>query len=185
MQYATNAGATQRLVADLHDAGVDAWSVRADLSSPQGVDELVCAVDQVIERDSTHEVTALVNNAGLMLSPSFGSATAADFDRYLALNARAPLLLTQALADRMRSVGGVVNVFSVGTHFASPGDIVYAMSKAALESLTKNAAPALAERGIGINTVLPGFTDNGHPAFRDVEVRAYLASYAALGLASK
>lgn len=67
----------------------------------------------------------------------------------------------------MSSGSSVVNISSAAAHFSSSGDIVYAMTKAALESLTINAVPSLATRGIRINSVVPGFTDNGHAAFRN------------------
>jgi 3-oxoacyl-[acyl-carrier protein] reductase len=107
--------------------------------------------------------------------------TADDFDMFMAVNARAPLLLTQRLGSRMLSGGSIVNVSSMGAQFSSPGDIVYAMSKAALESLTLHAAQAFATRGIRINTVIPGFTDNGNPAFADPRTLAYMSGYSSLG----
>jgi 3-oxoacyl-[acyl-carrier protein] reductase len=66
-------------------------------------------------------------------------------------------------------------------HFSSPGDIIYAMSKAAVEAFTRHAAESLAGKGIRINAVIPGFTDNGHPAFQDPAIRAYLGEFSVLG----
>jgi len=81
----------------------------------------------------------------------------------------------------MRTGGSIVNISSAGAHFSSPGDIVYSMTKAAVESLTANAAEALAPLGIRINNVVPGFTDNGHPAFQIPQAREYMSSFAVLG----
>ena len=58
---------------------------------------------------------------------------------------------------------------------------MYAMSKAALEAMTFHAAEALAARGIRINTVMPGFTDNGHEAFENLKVRDFMSSFSVLG----
>lgn len=135
----------------------------------------------MLSNNTGYTVAALVNNATRLLGPSFGETTPAQFDAYFALNARAPFLLAQELCRRMTAGGGVVNVSSASAHFSSPGDIVYAMSKAALESLTRNMAEAAAARGIRVNTVVPGFTDNGHPGFHDPAVRSYMGSFAVLG----
>ena len=116
-----------------------------------------------------------------MLSPSFAATSASDFDRYFSLNVRAPFMLTRHLAELMVEGGSVVNVSSAAAHFSSPNDITYAMSKAALEAMTVHAAPELARRGIRINTVIPGFTDNGHPAFDDPNVLAHMSSFAVMG----
>ena len=81
----------------------------------------------------------------------------------------------------MLNGGSIVNISSASAHFSSPGDIIYAMTKAALESFTRNVAEAVADRGIRANVVIPGFTDNGHPAFSDDRVRQYMSSFSVLG----
>jgi len=154
---------------------------RADLATADGLESLVSDVDAVLAANPQYELRALVNNAARLLGPSFDRATIEQFDDYFALNTRAPFFLSQALAERMTPGGSIVNISSAGAHFSSPTDIVYAMSKAAVESLTVNAAEALAVRQLRINTVIPGFTDNGHEAFRNPEVLAYLSTFAVLG----
>lgn len=152
------------------------------MSTPDGIDHLLTAVRNYLADDQRRELHGLVNNAGKLLGPSLTDATPAGFDNYFAVNTKAPFFLTQQLTPLMpNGRGSVVNISSAGAHFSSPGDIVYAMSKAALESLTANAAEALAARGIRINTVIPGLTDNGHPAFQDPRLADYLSSLSVLG----
>lgn len=179
--FVTRMEMAQALSDSIVEAGGDCWLIQADLTTVEGVDDLVAQVDQILAAHRHQELQGLVNNAARMLGPAFGSATANEYDAYFALNTRAPFLLTQALSKRMRPGSGIVNISSAAAHFASPGDIVYAMTKAAVESLTVNAAPALAGRGIRINSVVPGFTDNGHAAFQDPEVREHMSGFSALG----
>lgn len=141
---------------------------------------LVRGVTEIVASQPKSTLQALVNNAALLLGPSFEAATVSEFDRYFAVNSRAPLFLSQSLSKLMESGGSIVNISSAGAHFSSPGDIVYAMTKAAVESFTKNAAQALAENGIRINAVMPGFTDNGHAAFKNPDVRRHMASHSVL-----
>ncbi len=179
--YATGLERARLLRDTVVAAGGTCWLVQADLATVEGVDSLVDQIDEILTVRNRHQLLGLVNNAARMLGPAFASATAREYDAYFALNTRAPFLLTQALAERMPRGGGIVNVSSAAAHFASPGDIVYAMTKAAIESLTVNAAPALAHRGIRINTVVPGFTDNGHAAFRDPQIREHMSGLSVFG----
>jgi len=155
--------------------------VNSDLSVDAGVDDLVGYVDDLLAKQSSHSLVALVNNAAKLLGPSFFDATSEQFDEYFRLNAKAPFFLSQQFSLRMPPGASVVNVSSASAHFSSPGDIVYAMTKATVESLTKNMAEAVASRGIRVNAVIPGFTDNGHHAFQDPTVREYMSGFAVLG----
>ncbi|MCI0143948.1 SDR family oxidoreductase [Arthrobacter bambusae] len=179
--YASNSDRASKLQREVGELGGTCSMVQADLRTEEGVGQLVDSVDDLLRSQPTHALHALVNNAAKLLGPSFSDATPAQFDEYFALNVKAPFFLTQRLVTRMHPGGSIVNVSSAGAHFSSPGDIVYAMSKAAIESLTMNAAEWLATRAIRINTVIPGFTDNGHSAFRIDEVREYLSTFAVLG----
>lgn len=154
--------------------------VRADLSSEEGIATLVEAVRHR-SSSSGLRISALVNNAAKLLGPSFVDATPESFDEYVAINVKAPLFLTQSLSQEMQAGSSIVNISSASAHIASAGDIVYAMTKGALESLTRNMGEALASRGIRVNAVIPGFTDNGHPAFADDKALAYMSSLSALG----
>jgi 3-oxoacyl-[acyl-carrier protein] reductase len=181
VHYASNRTGADELVATLGNAGGTAWSIQADLATDDGIDSLVEGVERIVGQDSCRRLGALVNNASCMLSPPFGQTNGSDFDAYFALNVRAPLILTQRLSSLMPSGSSVVNVSSAAAHFASPNDIAYAMSKAALEAMTVHAAPALAGRGIRVNSVIPGFTDNGHPVFKDHAILDHMSSFAAMG----
>jgi len=180
-QYRGNHDKARDLADSLGGLGRHCHLVTADLATDEGVDRVVAFVDEVLEQHPSYSLRALVNNAAKLLGPSFMDATPAQFDEYFSLNAKAPFFLAQQLTTRMPPGGGIVNVSSASAHFSSPGDIVYAMSKATIESLTKNMAEAVAARGLRVNTVVPGFTDNGHPAFRDTQIREYMSSFAVLG----
>lgn len=164
----------------LENAGGRCELVQAELSSMDGIATIVDAVRSRASA-SAMQVAALVNNAAKLLGPSFTAATPASFDEYVAINTRAPFFLSQLLSQDMAAGASIVNISSASAHIASAGDIIYAMTKNALESLTRDMAEALAPRGIRVNAVVPGFTDNGHPAFTDNRALAYMGSLSALG----
>ncbi|KQR47602.1 hypothetical protein ASF87_01090 [Microbacterium sp. Leaf161] len=179
-QYRSNAERANILRATIQDSGGGCDLVKADLSSMDGIHSFVEAVRERAS-GSQRSVSTLVNNAAKMLGPSFTEATPASFDEFVSLNTRAPLFLAQLLSRDMVAGASIVNISSASAHIASAGDLVYAMTKSALESLTRNMAEALAPRGIRVNAVVPGFTDNGHPAFSNDAAVAYMSELSMLG----
>ncbi len=180
-QYRSRHENAQEIIDEIEAKGGYIWAVQADLISRPGIRLLVDRVAEVLDLLPGSELAGVVNNAAAMLGPSFGAATIEEFDEYFAINTRAPLFVTQGLAEHMGAGCSVVNISSVATHIASANDILYAMSKAALEAFTRHSAEALAKLGARVNCVLPGFTDNGHPAFQVAAVREHMGSYSVLG----
>ncbi|MAU22344.1 MAG: short-chain dehydrogenase [Martelella sp.] len=120
------------------------------------------------ELDRDGPVACLVNCAGLYEKRGVFDTTLADFDRAMAVNVRAPFVLSQYLARGMAVRGGgvIVNVASLAATIGSPL-ISYGTSKAAVVGLTKSLARALAPHGIRVNAVSPGITDTA--IARDVD----------------
>lgn len=82
--------------------------------------------------------------------------TIENWDTALDLNLRAPFLLAQECAKKMTDGGLIVNITDVGAQKAWSRYPSYTVSKAALESLTKILARALAPK-IRVNAIAPGF----------------------------
>lgn len=181
VQFNSNRAAADELVSSIHAEGGSAHALQADLGTDAGVARFGDEVAELLRTHPEYELHALVNNAAKLLGPSFFDATPEQFDVYFAINTKAPFFLAQRLSTLMTAGGAIVNVSSAGVHFSSPGDIVYAMSKAAVESLTVNMAEAVAKLGIRVNAVIPGFTDNGHDAFKVEAVLEYMSGFAVLG----
>ncbi|HUH89342.1 MAG TPA: SDR family oxidoreductase [Lysobacter sp.] len=114
-------------------------------------------------------IDLLINNAGVLhAGERFGSVTATCLDDSWHTNAAGPFLLTQALAPLLADGAHVTNLSSVlgsiagKTAFRTPS---YSMAKAALNMATVLLAHALAERGIVVMALHPGWvrTDMGGP----------------------
>ncbi|MBD1589423.1 3-oxoacyl-ACP reductase [Pseudomonas typographi] len=106
-------------------------------------------------------VDILVHNAGITRDKTVANMAAELWDPVIAVNLDAPRLLTEALfaAGSLRDDARVVLLSSVSAIGGNRGQANYAASKAGLVGLAEALAPILAERGIGIAAVAPGFIE--------------------------
>jgi 3-oxoacyl-[acyl-carrier protein] reductase len=130
-----------------------AVTVEADLADPGAATRVLDAAEAAVG-----PVTALVNVHTHFEAGGLLDATADQIDRHLAVNVRGTLLLTAEFVRRVRAPGRIVN-FTSGLPLE--GEIAYAASKGAVESITVSAAAELASRGITVNAIDPGPTDTG------------------------
>lgn len=104
-------------------------------------------------------IDALVNNAALTTRGKIEETDAAFFDRILAVNTRAPLLLTRALLPALQaSKGCVLNIGSVLAHCGQANLLAYSVSKGGLMTMTRNLADSLGPRGVRVNQLNVGWT---------------------------
>jgi len=107
--------------------------------------------------DAFGEVDGLVNCAGIARYEPVGAIGLDSIEIQLRVNLVAPLLLSQAVAEHLGSRGGaIVNVSSTLSEHVAQSTVVYAATKAALNTLTKGLALELAPAGVRVNAVLPG-----------------------------
>ncbi len=103
-------------------------------------------------------VDILVNAAGVIIRRDLPEVTPDDFDEVMAVNVRAPFLLTQEIGWRMRERGRgcIVNVASVAGEEVTGAPLMYQASKAALIHLTRGFAARLGPQ-VRVNAVGPGY----------------------------
>ncbi|MGP4021677.1 SDR family oxidoreductase [Saccharopolyspora sp. 5N708] len=143
--YATDEAAANAVAAE-----TGARAVPVDLAETDDVHRLFAAVE---------ELDILVNNAGIPSTTPLLELSEADYDRVMAVNAKGTFLAMQQAARRMREGGRIVNISTMSTTWASPGESAYVASKAAVEQLAHVAAKELGPRGITVNAVSPGPID--------------------------
>lgn len=120
---------------------------QADLTDPQQIYSLL---------SNFESLDVLVNSAAFMPSGNVDALSLENWDTSLDLNLRAPFLLAQECSKKMSNGGVIVNITDVGAQKTWSRYPSYTVSKAALESLTKILARALAPK-IRVNAIAPGF----------------------------
>lgn len=158
------------VTSDLEGSEVEADDhVAADLSTGQGPDMLIA---EVTRRHGA--LTALILSHAHDVESGVLDTTAESFDRHIAVNARASLLLIAAFARQSQGGGAIIALTS--DHVT--GNLPYGASKGALDRLVISAARELGPRGISANVLNPGPIDTG---WMDDDTRAALAGMTPLG----
>ncbi len=98
------------------------------------------------------KIDGLVNNAAWLVRSNIHTTNAELFDRAMAINVRAPLLLIQAALKSMEATqGSVLNIGSINAYTGEANQLAYSISKGALMTLSRNLADALGRQGIRVN----------------------------------
>jgi 3-oxoacyl-[acyl-carrier protein] reductase len=155
VHYGSNENAAADTIAEIERTGGQAFPVRAQLGVDGDVDTLLAALEEGLGRTP---LDILVNNAAIATFDATIDATPEQFEREFAINVRAPFFITQRALPLLRDGGRIINISSGVTCFATP-QIVYSMTKGALNVLGRSLANIVGERGITVNNVSPGVTD--------------------------
>jgi 3-oxoacyl-[acyl-carrier protein] reductase len=180
VHYGTNEDAAKKTVAAIEQTGGRAFALRAELGVDGDVDTLY---DSLIQELAGKRLDVLVNNAAIVdYTATVEQATRESYDRLFAINVRAPLFITQRVLPLISDGGSIINVSSGVTWFAIP-EIVYSMTKGALNVFTRSLAHTQGARRITVNTVSPGITETDMNSWLqgDPDSQQRVANMTALG----
>jgi len=159
VNYSRNRAAAAGVADAIKRAGGKAITVAADVASESDVVRLFNTTDKELG-----PITALVNNAGILEQQmKLENMSASRLERVFATNITGCFLCAREAVKRMSTKhggagGAIVNVSSFASRLGSPGEYVdYAASKGALDTMTIGLAKEVAEEGIRVNAVRPGF----------------------------
>ncbi len=144
--------------AELAAAGLALSIELADLTSEEEIERLLARLGALPPID------VLIHNAGISAVGRFAQSALERQQQVVALNLRAPLLLTAGILgqDRLAAGGSLVFIASLSRFTAYPGAAVYAATKDGLASYARSLAVGLHPRGIHVLTVYPGPTRTAH-----------------------
>lgn len=119
----------------------------AELADPDSPPRIVAAAVAAYG-----EIHGLVNNAAYICRSDLETTDAAVFDRVMAINARAPMLMIKAALPYLKATrGSVVNIGSINAYTGEPRQLAYSMSKSALMTMSRNLANVLAQERVRVN----------------------------------
>ena len=156
VNYVSNEEAAKRVMEEVQGFGVRALTVRADTSDLPAVKDMFRTVVRELGG-----VDVLVNNAGVVDDRFLLMLTEDSLNRSLDINIKGYFHCAQQAALKMmrKKSGIIVNVSSVSSVMAIPGQSVYSATKGAVNALTATLAKELAPYGIRVNAVAPGFVE--------------------------
>jgi 3-oxoacyl-[acyl-carrier protein] reductase len=136
---------------------VDGTALTLDVTAPDAVDKIT----EHVTANYGGKLDILVNNAGITRDKLLANMDEGRWDSVIAVNLLAPLHLTEGLADSgtLADGGRVIGLSSMAGIAGNRGQTNYATTKAGMIGLTDALADKLAEKGITINAVAPGFIE--------------------------
>lgn len=153
VNYAGRRDKAEQVVADIQNAGGTAVALQGDVADAASVAAMFERFDQAFGPS----LDILFANAGIYELQPVQDADVAHYDKTLDVNVRGVYLTVLQAAKRLADHGRVVITGSViGDKVPFPGHAAYAMSKSAVQGLTRGWARDLGPRGITVNCVQPG-----------------------------
>jgi 2-keto-3-deoxy-L-fuconate dehydrogenase len=181
-----DAGAAQRIAAEITQAGGTAAGYQCDVSQPASVEALFQAVSATSPR-----LDILVNNAGIAHVGTIEQTTPDDLDRVYRVNVLGVYLCARAAVPAMLRQGGgvILNMASIASLIGLPDRFAYSMSKGAVLTMTRSIAVDYVKRGIRCNCICParihtpfvdGYLAANYPG-RETEMMKTLSEYQPIG----
>jgi acetoacetyl-CoA reductase len=150
--YSRDVEAAKRFLQDHEDTG--ATIHQGNIANHEDCERVV---DEVVEQHGRLDV--LVNNAGINLDKTVRKMSAEEWDRVVHTNLSGAFYLSRSVLQHMidRGYGRIINISSVIGERGNVGQANYAAAKSGLFGLTMSLALEVANRGITVNSVAPGF----------------------------
>ncbi|MET7301786.1 SDR family oxidoreductase [Embleya sp. NPDC005575] len=155
VHFGTDEDGARATVEEIERTGGAALAVGARLGVDDDVETLFAGVEAGL---AGRPLDILVNNAAAAPAGPLGVTTRAEFDHLFAVNVRAVYFIIERALPLLSDGGRIVSISSVATRMASSSQTSFAMTKAAVETMSKTLANQLGTRGITVNAVAPGAT---------------------------
>ncbi len=140
---------TEKLV---KEKGSRCSQIIADISTTNGCEEIVNAIGE-------KSLSVLVNNAAIATVAPIAEHSLDDWNRTIAVNVTAPVILSQKFLPQMKKGSSIVNILSTAAKNAYTNWSSYCMSKFALRGFSETLREELRPRGIRVIAVYPGAVD--------------------------
>jgi 3-oxoacyl-[acyl-carrier protein] reductase len=160
VNYSQSEAQAREVVAEIEYSGGQAVEIRADVSQDRQARKLI---EDTVARFGRLDV--LINNAGwtrYIPHHQLEDLNEEVLEKTWAVIVKGPIYCIRAAVPHLKANGGgtVINITSSAAFSATGSSVIYCAAKAALASVTKSLARALAPE-IRVNAIAPGFVDTG------------------------
>lgn len=140
--------------AKMQQEGYSFAMIKADVADYQ---QVVTMIEQVEKEHGTIDI--LVNNAGITRDGAFRKMSFENWDVVMKTNLYSAFNCSRGVINQMidQQYGRIINISSVNGQRAQFGQVNYAAAKAGMHGLTKTLAVEVANKGITVNTISPGY----------------------------
>ncbi|OPY18864.1 MAG: 3-ketoacyl-(acyl-carrier-protein) reductase [Methanomethylovorans sp. PtaU1.Bin073] len=178
VNYNKNGKSAAELVDLIHEKGLSASMIKADVSSEDEVKDMFSSI-----KEKHSKIDVLVNNAGIMQNGLLALTGTELFDHTIDVNLKGTFLCTRYATNIMRKQrsGRIVNISSIVGLQGSEGQTAYSASKAAVIGFTRSAAKELGRYGITVNAVAPGLIETDLIKDMKPDIRDKILSSISLG----
>ena len=154
VNYSHSDEEAQKVLQTIKDNGGDGMTYKADVTDPEQVKKMMRDVFKAYG-----SIDVLVNNAGIVRDEFLLALQKETMDKCFELNVKGYVYCAQSAVLKMmkQKHGVIINMSSVSSKLALPGQAVYSATKGAVNSMTQTLAKELAGYGIRVNAVCPGF----------------------------
>jgi 3-oxoacyl-[acyl-carrier protein] reductase len=155
VNYASSKADADRVVGEIVKVGGKAVAIQADVAKRADLERLFAETKAKLGKPNI-----LVNNAGVYRFAPLEAVTEQDFHSHFDTNVLGAILATQEAVKAFDGSGGsVINISTIASTNPSPNTLLYAASKSAIDTITRELALELAPKGIRVNAIAPGMTE--------------------------
>ncbi|AWG20754.1 3-ketoacyl-ACP reductase [Flavobacterium faecale] len=154
INYNGSKESAEEVAKNISDKGGNAVIIQADVSKASEAAQLF---DQAM--DHFGQVDILINNAGIMMNSLIKDVSDEDFTKMFDVNVKGVFNMLKQASTKLAENGSIVNFSSSTTRLMMPGYGIYSATKAAVEQMSRVFSKEIGERGINVNSILPGGTN--------------------------
>jgi 3-oxoacyl-[acyl-carrier protein] reductase len=151
VNYLSNAGEAEEVVAEIKKSGGNGTSVKADVANQSEVERLF---EETMKKFGSIDV--VVNNSGIMPLSPIGKSDVELFDKVISTNLRGTFLVLAQAAQHIAPGGRIIAFSSSVLAKSFPSYGPYIASKAGVEGLVHVLANELRNRNVTVNAIAPG-----------------------------